>query len=41
MDNHLVAMDMATGKQLWNQKYAESERRYLFDWRLRLSPMAY
>ncbi len=28
VDNHLVALDMATGKQLWNQKYAESDDGY-------------
>src|SRR5262245_38216566 len=28
IDNHLVALDMKTGKQLWNQKYAESKEGY-------------
>src|SRR5258705_6551764 len=27
-DNHLVALDMKTGKELWNQKYAESKEGY-------------
>jgi alcohol dehydrogenase (cytochrome c) len=25
VDNHLVALDMKTGKELWNQKYADSK----------------
>jgi alcohol dehydrogenase (cytochrome c) len=29
VDNHLVALDMKTGKQVWNQKYAESKDGYL------------
>jgi alcohol dehydrogenase (cytochrome c) len=28
IDNHIVALDMKTGKQLWNQKYAESKEGY-------------
>ena len=28
VDNHIVALDMKTGKQLWNQKYAESKEGY-------------
>jgi alcohol dehydrogenase (cytochrome c) len=27
-DNHLVALDMKTGKELWNQKYAEGKEGY-------------
>jgi alcohol dehydrogenase (cytochrome c) len=27
-DNHLVAFDMKTGKELWNQKYAEGKEGY-------------
>ena len=27
-DNHLVALDMKTGKELWNQKYAEGKDGY-------------
>jgi alcohol dehydrogenase (cytochrome c) len=26
LDNHLVALDMKTGKQIWNQKFAESRK---------------
>jgi alcohol dehydrogenase (cytochrome c) len=29
VDNHLVALDMKTGKQVWNQKFAESKDGYL------------
>jgi len=28
VDNHLVALDMKTGKELWNQKYADSGDGY-------------
>jgi alcohol dehydrogenase (cytochrome c) len=28
IDNHLVALDMKTGKQLWNQKFADSKEGY-------------
>jgi alcohol dehydrogenase (cytochrome c) len=28
IDNHIVALDMKTGKQVWNQKYAESKEGY-------------
>ena len=28
LDNHLVALDMKTGKQIWNQKFAESKEGY-------------
>jgi len=28
IDNHLVALDMKTGKQLWNQKFAEAKEGY-------------
>ncbi|HEY7444937.1 MAG TPA: PQQ-dependent dehydrogenase, methanol/ethanol family [Vicinamibacterales bacterium] len=28
LDNHLVALDMKTGKQLWKQKYAEAKEGY-------------
>jgi alcohol dehydrogenase (cytochrome c) len=28
IDNHIVALNMKTGKQLWNQKYAESKEGY-------------
>ena len=28
VDNHLVALDMKTGKQIWNQKFAESKEGY-------------
>src|SRR5262245_53416521 len=28
IDNHLLALDMKTGKQLWNQKYADSKEGY-------------
>jgi len=28
IDNHLVALDMKTGKQIWNQKYAEYNDGY-------------
>jgi alcohol dehydrogenase (cytochrome c) len=28
VDNHLVALDMKTGKELWNQKFAESNDGY-------------
>jgi len=28
MDNHLLALDMKTGKQLWNQKFADSQEGY-------------
>jgi alcohol dehydrogenase (cytochrome c) len=28
LDNHLVALDMKTGKQIWNQKFAESREGY-------------
>jgi alcohol dehydrogenase (cytochrome c) len=28
IDNHILALDMKTGKQLWNQKYAESKEGY-------------
>jgi alcohol dehydrogenase (cytochrome c) len=28
IDNHLVALDLKTGKQVWNQKYAESREGY-------------
>jgi alcohol dehydrogenase (cytochrome c) len=27
-DNHLVALDMKTGKEVWNQKYAEGKEGY-------------
>ena len=27
-DNHLIALDMKTGKELWNQKYAEGKEGY-------------
>ena len=27
-DNHLLALDMKTGKELWNQKFAESAEGY-------------
>ena len=29
IDNHLLALDMKTGKELWNQKFADCERRLL------------
>jgi alcohol dehydrogenase (cytochrome c) len=29
VDNHLVALDMKTGKQVWNEKFAESKEGYL------------
>jgi len=28
IDNHLVALDMKTGKELWNQKYADPKEGY-------------
>src|SRR5262245_30734928 len=28
IDNHLVALDMKTGKELWNQKFAEAKEGY-------------
>jgi alcohol dehydrogenase (cytochrome c) len=28
MDNHLLALDMKTGKKLWDQKYAEAKEGY-------------
>ena len=28
IDNHLLALDMKTGKQLWNQKFADSKEGY-------------
>jgi alcohol dehydrogenase (cytochrome c) len=28
IDNHLLALDMATGKELWNQKFADSEEGF-------------
>ena len=28
IDNHLLALDMKTGKQLWNQKFAEAKEGY-------------
>jgi alcohol dehydrogenase (cytochrome c) len=28
IDNHLVALDMKTGEQLWNQKFAEAKEGY-------------
>ena len=28
IDNHLVALDMKTGKQLWNQKFADAKEGY-------------
>jgi alcohol dehydrogenase (cytochrome c) len=28
LDNHLLALDMKTGKQLWNQKFADSKEGY-------------
>jgi alcohol dehydrogenase (cytochrome c) len=28
VDNHILALDMKTGKQLWNQEYAESRDGY-------------
>jgi alcohol dehydrogenase (cytochrome c) len=28
LDNHLLALDMKTGKQLWNQKFAEAKDGY-------------
>jgi alcohol dehydrogenase (cytochrome c) len=28
LDNHLLALDMKTGKQLWNQKFAEAKEGY-------------
>ena len=31
IDNHLLALDMKTGKELWNQKFADCERGLLRD----------
>src|SRR5262245_24127888 len=28
IDNHVLALDMKTGKELWNQKYADSKEGY-------------
>ena len=28
MDNHVLALDMKTGKQIWNQKFAEAKEGY-------------
>src|SRR5258705_743597 len=28
IDNHLLALDMKTGKQLWNQKFADAKKGY-------------
>src|SRR5258707_10356660 len=28
IDNHLLALDMKTGKELWNQKFADSQQGY-------------
>ena len=33
IDNHLLALDMKTGKELWNQKFADCEGRLLRDQR--------
>ena len=33
IDNHLVALDMKTGKEMWKQKFADWRRRLLRHWR--------